>query len=398
MLKFLFITCFLFLSLGQLSSLSKSEGVNIYLFDIFIFIFVVLGVIYFLVNKRIFIPKTMIVFFLFGYIGLTTLVFNFYRLGTLELFVSLSYLIRFVMYLLFATLIFLSLKNNVIRTDIVIKTILLSGILICILGFVQLIVLPDFEVLDPSLGWDPHKYRLVSTFFDPNFVGAYINLCLILLMYYKLDLKGNISKKMFLVIFILYLVSLLLTFSRSSWLMFSVIIFIYGVVKSPKLIILAGLLVFLAYFAVPRIQTRIAGSTDPADSAYFRFISWRNAIEIFKDNPIAGVGFNSYRYAQLEYGFITQDTLGGHSGAGSDSSLLLVLSTTGIIGFAVFSVGLLLPFYLFVRSKEFTFYTVTFLGLMVHALFVNSLFFSQITVLWMLFLVLAEYINFSSRT
>jgi len=398
MLKSLFITCFLFLSLGQLSSLSKSEGVNIYLFDIFIFLFVVLGIVYFLVNKRIFIPKTLIVFFIFGFIGLTTLVFNFYRLGSLEFFVSLSYLIRFFIYLLFATLIFLSLKNNVIRTDIVIKTILLSGVLICFFGFVQLIVLPDFEVLDPSLGWDPHKYRLASTLFDPNFVGAYINLCLILLMYYKFDLKGNISKKMFLVIFILYLVSLLLTFSRSSWLMFSVIIFIYGVVKSPKLIILAGLLVFLAYFAVPRIQTRIAGSTDPADSAYFRFISWQNAIEIFKDNPISGVGFNSYRYAQLDYGFVTLDTLGGHSGAGSDSSLLLVLATTGIIGFGTFLTGLLLPFVLFVKSKEFAFYTVTFLGLMVHALFVNSLFFSQITVLWMLFLVLAEYINFSSRT
>jgi len=157
-------------------------------------------------------------------------------------------------------------------------------------------------------------------------------------------------------------------------------------------------LVFLAYFAVPRIQTRIAGSTDPADSAYFRFISWQNAIEIFKDNPISGVGFNSYRYAQLDYGFVTLDTLGGHSGAGSDSSLLLVLATTGIIGFGTFLTGLLLPFVLFVKSKEFAFYTVTFLGLMVHALFVNSLFFSQITVLWMLFLVLAEYINFSSRT
>ena len=179
--------------------------------------------------------------------------------------------------------------------------------------------------------------------------------------------------------------------------MFSIIVFIYGVVKSPKLILFAGILAFLAYFAVPRIQTRIAGSTDPADSAYFRFISWRNAAEIFKDNAVAGVGFNSYRYAQLDYGFISRETLDSHSGAGSDSSLLLVLATTGVVGFTVFFAGLVQPFFLFIKSKEFTFYTATFLSLMMHALFVNSLFYSQIAILWMFFIVLAETANSSSR-
>ncbi|OGC46952.1 hypothetical protein A3F07_02825 [candidate division WWE3 bacterium RIFCSPHIGHO2_12_FULL_38_15] len=398
MLKSLFVISFFILALGQLSSVSKSEGINLYLFDVFILIYALLGIVYLLINRQLIIPKTLVMFFIFCFIGLTTLVANKYKLETFEFLTSISYLIRLFIYLLFATTTFNLLTKNIIKTDIIIKTIILSGVIICILGFIQLIILPDFEVLDPDFGWDPHKYRLASTFFDPNFTGAYINLCFILLLYYKLDLKGRISKKLFYILLILFLISLLLTFSRSAWLMFSLIVLIYGILKSPKLIIMAGLMAFLAYFAVPRIQTRISGSTDPADSAYYRFISWSNAVEISKDNPVIGVGFNAYRYAQLEYGFVSPDTLGGHSGAGSDSSLLLVLATTGIIGFVIFLMGLMHPLILFFKSKEFIFYTLSFLGLMVHSLFVNSLFFPQIAVLWILFLALAEYFNFSSRT
>jgi len=62
-----------------------------------------------------------------------------------------------------------------------------------------------------------------------------------------------------------------------------------------------------------------------------------NAIIIFIDHPVLGVGFNSYRYAQHRYGFIDDISLKtSHAGSGTDNSFLFVLATTGIIGFTVY--------------------------------------------------------------
>ncbi|HLB51463.1 MAG TPA: hypothetical protein VJL30_00935, partial [Patescibacteria group bacterium] len=103
MLKSLFVISFFILALGQLSSVSKSEGINLYLFDVFILIYALLGIVYLLINRQLIIPKTLVMFFIFCFIGLTTLVANKYKLETFEFLTSISYLIRLFIYLLFAT-------------------------------------------------------------------------------------------------------------------------------------------------------------------------------------------------------------------------------------------------------------------------------------------------------
>jgi putative inorganic carbon (HCO3(-)) transporter len=207
-------------------------------------------------------------------------------------------------------------------------------------GFVQLAVLPDFTKLDPSLGWDPHKNRLASTFMDPNFCGAYLVLTLVLIFSRILRTgdRGNQGERGLLgVLGTLVFVALILTFSRSAWLMFAVAMGVLGILKSKKLLILALVAFLAAYALVPRVQTRVAGGVDPDDSASARIVSWKATLEIVKEHPLIGVGFNAFRYAQVRQGFFGfKDPLGGRAGAGSDSSLLLVLATTGVVGLAAF--------------------------------------------------------------
>jgi O-antigen ligase len=132
-------------------------------------------------------------------------------------------------------------------------------------------------------------------------------------------------------------VALILTFSRSAWLMFAVSVGVMGVLKSRRLLILALVSLLAAYALVPRVQTRVAGGVDPDDSARARITSWAATLKIVKDYPVIGVGFNAFRYAQARYGFFDfQAPLGGRAGAGSDSSLLLVLATTGVVGLGAF--------------------------------------------------------------
>jgi hypothetical protein len=100
------------------------------------------------------------------------------------------------------------------------------------------------------------------------------------------------------------------------------------------------------------------------------------------------VGFNAYRYAQRDYGFLEEERWQlSHAGAGADSSLLFVLATTGILG-----LGAYLKIWLKVLeksgSKKNRLLVLTVLGVLLsHSLFLNSLFYPWIMA-W-LWLVLA---------
>jgi len=248
-----------------------------------------------------------------------------------------------------------------------------------------LAVLPDFAVLDKSLGWDPHKNRLTSTFFDPNFTGGYLSLSLGMALGALLLKKLKFTFWEICIFIVIPASALFLTFSRSSWAMFAVTLFLLGLLRVRKLLLLGVVLAFFAYFAVPRVQTRISGVTDPADSAAFRLVSWKNSIEIAKDHLGLGVGYNAYRYAQYDYGFFEAGKLGGNAGAGSDSSLLFVLATTGVTGLFFFLLGLAT---FFVRSRDEIdrdwkiIIFALFCGLLLQSQFINSLFYPQILFFW----------------
>ncbi len=387
MLNLSFYLTVLLLSLNQFCSVYKSGESNMYLFDLSMVLFSLYGLFYFLLVKKSFkLPKFSYLFLLFALSAFISLLISYPRFSFEEVTVSSFYLFRFFIYLLGSIVLFNMIDKKVITKDRVVNLFILSGVLISVIGFIQLLILPDFTALDPSVGRDPHKNRLASSFFDPNFVGAYLVVCITLLFDKFWPEKGVKKTKRIDVICLLILVTaLFLTFSRSAWGMFAVVIVIYGLFKSKVLLITAFLVAFMAYFAIPRIQTRISGITDPSDSASLRMVSWRNTIEIIKDNFMLGVGFNTFRYVQKDYGFLTPETIDTHSGSGSDSSLLFVWATTGILGLVIYLTALLFPVYENVYkslSGKLVILSVV-CGLLLESLFINSLFYPQIIFLFL---------------
>jgi len=171
--------------------------------------------------------------------------------------------------------------------------------------------------------------------------------------------------------------------------------------RYKKLLIIATIICISTYFAVPRVQTRLTGITDPNDSARFRIISWQRTFRIIKDHPYFGVGFNTFRYAQNKYSFLNPEELYDNSGSGSDSSMLLVVATTGIIGSFVICNYVFYPVYKsLVSRKEFYVLIIAInLGIFVESQFVNSLFFPQILfygvlLISVIFLVLNRHFSF----
>lgn len=374
--------------LGQFGRLPLgSENFNFYLQDVLVFVFVGVTLLFFVAgggyrNWRLTARDLAGASFL-AWAGLT-FVFHHPWLTLEQNALGFSYWLRLAVYLLYGFCL-----RELIRCDedrlrpAVLRSLGLAGWLLAVFGFVQLAILPDLAVLAETAGYDPHRQRLVSTFLDPNFTGAFLVLTLNLLF----SLPTNFWRRRLVAVFFL-LTALILTFSRSAWLMLAVSVFLFGVFKSRKLLFAAVLIGFLAYFLVPRVQTRLAGVTDPDDSAKLRLVSWQKTGTIARDHLWLGVGFNNFRAAQEDYGFFDYNLPeGGRAGAGSDSSLLLVLATTGVIGFLLYVFFLLTlagEGWVGVRSGDPLAFglLVSLGGLLLESNFINSLFFTPV-LLWL---------------
>jgi len=342
-LEVLFYSLIFSFCLGQFGKLPLVRGeANIYIWDILASFLVFYWLVYRLgVDRGLRLPPFWLPLFVFSFTATISLVNGRRWIGLREWLVSSGYLIR---WLVFSGVYFVTedLKEKFMGfRGRMVNVLILSGVILAFLGYLQLAVFPDLSELDPKLGWDPHQNRMVSTWLDPNFLGAYLVLSLSLLAGKLFDRTlSNAERPIIFCFFLLLAFALFLTFSRSAWAMFALVLGVFGIFKSRKLLILMLITFLGAYLLVPRVQTRISGITDPSDSASLRLISWGKTLEIIRKYPFLGVGFNAFRYAQERAGFFRDargvEVGGGHAGSGSDSSLLLILATTGLCGFLSF--------------------------------------------------------------
>ena len=215
-----------------------------------------------------------------------------------------------------------------------------------LIGIIQLLLFPiayDWYDLFYGIGVyfpnpDPHVNRLISTYFDPNFLSS------ILVIPFTIELYKVIfeeKKSLFSIIkLLLTVIVVFLTSSRSGLL---------GCVIASGLMLLMyihrnrfrrWIFIFFAVIlvAIPiilssniRVIDRILNfMTDP--SAQARFKSWRESFEIILKNLLFGIGYNmlgAYRMAQ-------DGQLSSSTGYGVDSSILMIVITTGIVGLIAF--------------------------------------------------------------
>jgi len=292
------------------------------------------------------ITKPVLIFFSVCLISLIPAYFNYGRSAAL---VGLMYSLRWLVYSLF----FISLY--LLKIPIRNLIILLSCIFI-VSGLAQYFFLPDTRFLF-TLGWDDHFNRIIGTILDPGFLG-------LLYVFILLFTKNK-------VLWISAFLALLLTYSRASY-----FAFLAGFVFSKKTFIKILLLLTVTVTLLPR-PAGDGVKLERLYSVFSRFDTWRQAVRIFADHPVLGVGFNVYRYAQRDYGFNTDPKwLVSHANAGSDSSLLFVLATTGVIGFVAYL------WYLYQLTTHNPQLTTTIVALLVHSFFLNSLFYPFV-LLWL---------------
>ncbi len=257
-----------------------------------------------------------------------------FGLSPFEFAISFAYLVRWVFYFgLYVVVI-----NYVRRGDVPSVWNAFEGMVLVFaaFGIFQSAFLPGFaQIVYPDselyVDWDPQGRRLVSTFLDPNFAGALIFMAL--LVYFSWIALGVKVARWKVV---LLAVALVLTISRSSviGLMAGGLMILTVRGLSKRLLRVGGLLLLLALPFTPFIFTFAAdyGKFTIGPSALARVAMWVRGLEIFADNPILGVGFNTYGFVQESYGYQAV----GRASYTLDGGLLFVAVMTGTVGLTLY--------------------------------------------------------------
>jgi hypothetical protein len=368
-MKLLSILFLASLLLGQIGGITLWSGVVVYVHDILLLLLLIASLPKFVRTIKLSHVKLIKPVAIFIAAAMVSLLVNYWRFPLPELLTGSLYLVRWVLY---AALYVLILQKYV-APKLWLKGLYAVGVGLGLIGFIQFFMYPDLRNL-MYLGWDPHYYRLFSTLLDPNFTG-------IILVFTLLLGFGVLTKKHCAWVMagqLITLVALLLTYSRSSYLALCAAIVVWASMKKQRRILITVVLFIGLIFIFPAIPGGTLKLTR-LDSTLARIGNWHSSLTLIAKVPVCGYGFNTLRYVQPSTPDFTSK-----AAAGLDSSILFVLATTGLLGLAAY-IFLFASMIRLGNRTGGTVYVATVSALLVHSLFVNSMFYPWVMIwIWIL--------------
>jgi O-antigen ligase len=306
-------------------------------------------------------------------------IFSVFLFQQITVLYGLLYLFRLAAYFYFGVYVWNFIKKKAGNKKLLLDSLLSLSLVSALLGWIQFFTFPDIKPFF-VWGWDMHFLRIVGTFLDPTFLGLIIVFGLILSIYRYID-----SKNWKDIVFTLFLlISLAFTYSRASYLAFigALLVIIFLNKKLKKLLVLAAALILIA-FILPTAKNHSI-ELFRTFSAVAKVENYQSTLKIFSKSPVFGVGYNNMCLANRK--FIGFQDFSSHACSGSDSSLLFILATTGVVGLMIFVFSIWKVFKSLPRNRNLLILGVSFLALIIHSLFSNSMFYPWIMG-WMIILL-----------
>lgn len=357
------------LSFGQLGAIPVASGITVYSHDLILVILVLYSLAH--LPKKIPHFTLRIPIVTFFSVCVLSLLVNLTQFSPQEMITSALYALRWGVY---ASLYFIVIASP-LKPITWLWGLYASGTAVAILGMTQYLLYPSLRNLI-YLGWDPHLYRLFSTFLDPNFAAMAFVLTLILGQYLWFHAKNKI-----ILAFTQFvaLIALFLTYSRSGYLAFVVALCMVCVFYKKIWVAFVGIILFgCVLFVLPTPGgegVRLLRTV----STYARVENWKRGMQLIGERPVLGYGFNTLRFVQRAHGWTNDSVIVSKASAGIDNSLQFVWATTGIVGFGVYLLWLIVSMLLLGKH---TLVFSSIISLLVHSQFSNSLFYPFL-MLWM---------------
>ena len=249
------------------------------------------------------------------------------------------YLVRLIIYpsVYFATKISANKK--------ILPYLLISLLVFASIGLLQYLFFPDMRYLK-LLGFDDHYYRLIGSFYDPNFSGAIFAGASLLFL-----ALGQWLMALPLVLL------LTMTFSRASYLVF-VLGLIYLVFTQKRWTLFIFILFLTGFIILVPKPFGEGVNLFRTFSVFSRIDSWQAGTSLFIQRPLFGWGYNTLRLFSGERFQI-------------DNSYLYFAATTGIVGLLAFF-NLLKKIFSYAKPLALRLFI---LAILTHSLFNNSLFY-----------------------
>ena len=302
-----------------------------------------------------------------------SLFFSPLKMTAVERGTAMMYLLRFIAYTSVIFTVHKLYSKDIISLRLLKITFLISTGIIAFFGWIEYFLYPDLRNLY-YLGWDPHYKRIFSSFLDPNFLGLFMVLSLLLV------LLSKIRRYQKWILGALFFFTLMFTYSRGSYLALIISILFYFIkTHTTRSILVIILLIGITAVLLPR-PSGAGVRLERLFSITERLENWKFGWKVFVNHPILAEGFNTVRYAKVLYQYPQDNLLASHSGAGLDNSFLLVAATSGIIGLTVF---LMLLFQIYSHASMLI--KASLIAIAIHSFFVNSFFYPWVMVwLWIM--------------
>lgn len=332
--------------------------------------------------------------------GLFPLFLQAHTLGLTGMGIAVAYWVRLAMYLSLLPALLVLFASAELRS-VGERFWWWSASILAGVGLLQVAVAPSLASIPAvvAAGWDPHINRLVSTWFDPNFIGAFFSMAVIYGLFLVIDTAFDKRKKWIAVVVVLCSVALIATRSRSSFIALAgalvgvspvVLLHLFAttgarIKKAIHVLVFFSCTLLVGAAGAGLLGDRFLGLVTYDPTVHLRAESLLAGWEVFgRDSAVIGEGYNAYQFAAVREGI--GDSFAVHSRAGLDNSVLTLWATVGIPGIILFFLPWVYVVMLGWRSawRDSTVVGLVPLALLVflsiHAQFVNSLLYGHLLV------------------
>ncbi|MGB1288684.1 MAG: O-antigen ligase family protein, partial [Aggregatilineales bacterium] len=185
-----------------------------------------------------------------------------------------------------------------------IYALLSAATLVAVIGLFLYLRCEVFQVCQAIIEAEAGTRRLASVYGSPNNVALFLGRCIPFALAFMLIIKDNrLVRVASGISLILMLLAVLFTQSAGAYLLglpVAVIVVVALVYRRRAYLPLAGIIAAGVMFILllTRISARFASLLDfTTGTNFFRLRVWESALNIIKDYPVTGIGFDQFLYA-----------------------------------------------------------------------------------------------------
>ncbi len=342
----LLTSIFISLLAGQFARIELINALaNVYVHEFLLLIFIAISIVRFgfLPIRNSFKSKSMLIFLS---LLLVSFLMSIREFTVFQNTIAALYSARIVLYTLFAIYLFVLVKSKRDIRILLFKLIYTFSVLLIIMTTIQFIFFPNFWGLY-AFGWDPHLYRASAVYLDV-FIAAGL---------YGLLAFFWFVKKQWILSF-LFTTALVLSFSRSGYIAFIVSVFYFFVSQKKWKELLISLSLFALFVVLVPKPFGEGGNLLRTSSIESRILDYKLGVELWKKKPLFGFGYNRIRFAKEQLNLASADDR-SHSLSSFHSSFLIILVTTGIVGFISFMFLVIAFFKKYPQMRVYVVYILT---------------------------------------